>query len=105
MSVQEADACHADRIIAHIARYDNVDLWDLRKQAEKLGEKNGKLVPATAVGDIVTDLNILAKSPERIDLELSAIARGGSGTLAVKGFDCLLRHPELYQVFFRYWRP
>lgn len=105
LAVQDADSCHADMIIANIAWYDNIDLWDIRKQAESLGEKAGKLIPAAAVGDTVTDLNIIAKSPERMELELKAMAQGGSGILVVRGFDCLLRHPELYQVFSRYWRP
>ena len=105
LAVQNADSCHADMIMVNIAWYDNMDLWDIRKQAESFGEKRGKLIPTTAVGDTVTDLNIIAKSPERMELELNALAQGRSGILAVKGFDCLLRHPELYQIFSRYRRP
>ena len=70
-----------------------------------LGKAGGKLIPATAVGDMITDLNILEKSPERMDLELNVIVRGGSSILAVKGIDCLLRHPELYRIFSRYRKP
>lgn len=102
LSVQDAANCRADYIVANLAWYDNRDLWDIRKQADVLGKTGGKLIPATAVGDMVTDLNILVKSPERMDLELNAIARGGSSILAVKGIDCLLRHPELYRIFSRY---
>lgn len=105
LSVQDADSCHADFIVTNLAWYDSRDLWDIRKQAKNLGKKGGKVVPAIAIGDMTTDLNILVKSPERIELELNAIARGGCGILAVKGIDCLLRHPELYQVFSRYCKP
>ena len=105
LPVRDADSCRADFIVTNLVWYDNRDLWDIRKQAKQLGEKSGKLVPAAAVGDMVTDLNILVKSPERVDLELNAVARGGSAILAVKGFDCLLRHPELYRVFSSYRKP
>ena len=99
LSVQNADSCHADLVMINAAWYDLADLWLIRKQAKSIGETGKRLIPAVAVGDSVTDISITAKTPERMEMELNAVVQGGSGMLAVKGIDCLLRHPELYRVF------
>lgn len=92
----------ADMVLRTASWYSYREPWLVRTLAKQIAGIGKNMYPATAVGDIDTDLNIRLKSPERADLELQALLAGGSPVLALQGVDVLIRHPELFKIYGNY---